>query len=172
VTVLTLDEINALDQDHFVATLGGLFEGEPWIITTAWNRRPFVSIHELYEVLCGVMYAAPLERQIALIQSHPDLAGRAALSGTLGVASTTEQASAGLNRLSPDELRLFTRLNATYLDRFGFPFVICARRTTKEEILQAFAGRLENSREEEVRIALDEISKICSLRLDDLCTTD
>src|SRR5215472_4532452 len=72
VIVLTLDEINALDQDHFVAMLGGLFEGPPWIITTAWSQRPFGSVHALYEVLCRIMSAAPLERRIALIQSHPD----------------------------------------------------------------------------------------------------
>jgi OHCU decarboxylase len=169
VTALTRDEINALDQDQFVATLGGLFEGPPWIITTAWSHRPFVSILALYKVLCGIMYAAPLERQIELIQSHPDLAGKAALSGTLGAASTTEQAAAGLNRLTPDELGLFNSRNATYLERFGFPFVICARRSTKEDILQAFAERLEHSRDEEIQIALEEIAKICALRLDDLC---
>lgn len=169
--VLTVDEINALDQDHFVAMLGGLFEGSPWIITTAWSHRPFGSVHALYEILCGIMYAAPLERRIALIQSHPDLAGKAALSGTLGAASTTEQAAAGLNRLSPDELALFNRRNAAYLERFGFPFVICARRSTKEEILQAFAARLEHSRDEEIQTALEEIAKICALRLDDLCGT-
>jgi 2-oxo-4-hydroxy-4-carboxy-5-ureidoimidazoline decarboxylase len=171
VIVLTLDEINALDQDHFMARLGGLFEGPPWIITAAWNHRPFDSVHALYEVLCSIMYAAPLERRIALIQSHPDLAGKAALSGTLGAASTAEQAAAGLNRLSPDELALFNRRNAAYLERFSFPFVICARRSTKDEILQSFAVRLEHSREEEVQIALEEIAKICALRLDDLCGT-
>jgi 2-oxo-4-hydroxy-4-carboxy-5-ureidoimidazoline decarboxylase len=171
VTVLTLDEINGLDQDHFVAMLGRLFEGPPWIITTAWSHRPFGSVHALYEILCSIMYAAPLERRIALIQSHPDLAGRAALSGTLGAASTTEQAAAGLNRLSPDELALFNRRNAAYLETFGFPFVICARRSTKEEILQAFAARLEHSRDKEIQIALEEIAKICALRLDDLCGT-
>ena len=170
-TVLTLDEINALDQDHFVARLSGLFEGPPWIITAAWNHRPFDSVHALYEVLCSIMYAAPLERRVELIQSHPDLAGKAALTGTLGAASTSEQAAAGLNRLSPLELGLFTSLNTAYLERFGFPFVICARESTKEEILQAFAVRLKHSRDEEIQIALEEIAKICALRLDDLCGT-
>jgi OHCU decarboxylase len=171
VTVLTLDEINTLDQDHFVARLGGLFEGPPWIITAAWNHRPFDSVHVFYEDLCSIMYAAPLERRIELIQSHPDLAGKALLSGTLGAASTSEQAAAGLNRLSPLELGLFTRQNTAYLEKFGFPFVICARRSTKEEILRVFDARLQHTREEEIEIALREIAEICALRLDDLCGT-
>jgi OHCU decarboxylase len=124
-----------------------------------------------HEALCSIMHAAPLERQIELIQSHPDLAGKAALSGTLGAASTSEQAAAGLNRLSPLELDLFNRLNTAYLERFGFPFVICARRRTKEEILRVFDARLKHSRDEEIEIALGEIAEICALRLDDLCGT-
>ena len=109
-----------------------------------------------------------LTSEIALIQAHPDLAGKAALAGTLGAASTGEQAAAGLNRLTADELARFTRLNAAYREKFGFPFVICARLLTKEEILQAFARRLDNSAEEEISSALEEIGKISMLRLRDI----
>jgi 2-oxo-4-hydroxy-4-carboxy-5-ureidoimidazoline decarboxylase len=165
---MTLDEINALDQEQFVAALGGLFEGPPWIVTSAWQRRPFERARDLWDALCNVMYSAPLEQRIALIRAHPDLAGKAALAGTLGAASAGEQAAAGLGRLSPDELALFTGLNASYREKFGFPFVICARLRTKEEILQAFGRRLTNFPDQEIRTALDEIGTICGLRLDDL----
>jgi 2-oxo-4-hydroxy-4-carboxy-5-ureidoimidazoline decarboxylase len=165
---MTLDEINALDQAHFVAALGGLFEGPPWIVTLAWKRRPFASAQAFHDALDEGMYSAPLDQQLALIQAHPDLAGKVALSGTLGAASASEQAAAGLNRLTADELARFTRLNTAYREKFGFPFVICARLLTKEEILQAFTRRLGDSVEEEISAALDEISKISRLRLRDL----
>ena len=165
---MTLDEINALDQKQFVAALGGLFEGPPWIVTSAWLHRPFASSRDLLEALCSVMYSAPLEQRIALIQAHPDLAGKAALAGTLGAASAGEQVAAGLDSLSPAELARFTELNAAYRERFGFPFVICARLRTKGDILQAFGRRLTNSPDQETLTALDEIGKICRLRLDDL----
>src|SRR5215469_5730009 len=165
---MTLDEINALDQQHFVAALGGLFEGPPWIVTLAWRRRPFATAQALHEALGEVIYTAPLDQQIALIQAHPDLAGKAAQSGTLGAASTSEQAAAGLNRLTADELAHFTRLNTAYREKFGFPFVICARLLTKEEILQAFAQRLGDSAGQEIASALDEIDKISMLRLRDI----
>jgi 2-oxo-4-hydroxy-4-carboxy-5-ureidoimidazoline decarboxylase len=165
---MTLDDINALDQEQFVAALGGLFEGPPWIVTSAWQRRPFASSRDLLDALCSIMYSAPREQRIALIRAHPDLAGKAALAGTLGAASAGEQATAGLNRLSTDELARFTELNAAYREEFGFPFVICARLRTKVEILQAFGERLTNSPDQETLTALDEIGKICSLRLDDL----
>lgn len=165
---LTLEEANALDHDAFMAALGGLFEGPPWIVAEAWQTRPFASVEQLHRALCNVMEAAPIERQEALIRAHPDLVGRAALAGTLSPASTTEQAAAGLDHLTPNEIAAFTRLNAEYQGRFGFPFVICARENKKESILAGFAARLQNPREREIAIALGEVAKICWLRLRDL----
>jgi len=165
---LTLAQINALDQDGFVAALGGLFEGPPWIVARAWQRRPFASVELLHEALCAIMYTAPEDERVALLRAHPDLVGRAALAGALSPASTTEQAAAGLDRLSPAEIAEFTRLNAAYHERFGFPFVICARENRKASILAGFATRLAHSREREIQVALAEVGKICRLRLSDL----
>ena len=168
----TLQEINALARDGFVHALCSLFEGPPWIATAAWLERPFVSVDRLYQALCAVMYAAPLAQKIALIQAHPDLVGRAALAGTLTPASTNEQASAGLDRLTSLEIATFTRFNAEYRDRYGFPFVICARENKKASILAGFEVRLQHTREEEIEVALVEIAKICALRLLDLVRAD
>jgi 2-oxo-4-hydroxy-4-carboxy-5-ureidoimidazoline decarboxylase len=162
---MTLARLNALDQSDFVAALGGIFEGPPWIVTETWVAKPFSSIDALSSALCQVMYAAPVERKVALIQAHPDLVGRAARTGTLGPASTAEQAAADLNDLTTDEIATFERLNADYQQRFGFPFVICARENKKASILTGFAARMRNTREQEIATALDEIAKICRLRL-------
>lgn len=162
---LTLSRVNALDRQEFVAALGGLFEGPPWIVEEAWRARPFASLDDLHAGLCAVMEAAPEERQVALLRAHPDLVGRAALAGTLTPASTAEQAAAGLDRLTPGEIATFGRLNAEYQRRFGFPFVICARENKKESILAGFAARMGNTREREIATALGEVAKICRLRL-------
>ena len=113
------------------------------------------------------MYAAPRERKLALIRAHPDLAGKAAIEGSLTDSSTREQASAGLDRLTPDEYEAFTRTNTAYRERFGFPFVVCAREHTKESILRVASERLANTEDEEIRVALEEIAKIARLRLED-----
>lgn len=162
---ITLAEINALDSDGFVTALGALFEGPPWIVAQTWHKRPFASVTNLYQALCDVMYTASVEQQVALIQAHPDLVGRAALAGTLSSASTQEQAAAGLSRLSPEEIATFTQLNQAYHDRFDFPFVICARENKKENILAGFSTRLHNTRSQEIETALGEVAKICWLRL-------
>lgn len=165
---MNLSDINRLDRDEFVIKLGSLFEGPAWIVEEAWARRPFSDEAALHRALCAVMNAAPRESQLALLSAHPDLAGKLARAGKLTPDSTREQAAAGLDRLTPAELREFTRLNASYRERFGFPFILCARLSTKEGIHAALLERLQHTREEEVQTALAEVSKICALRLHDM----
>jgi OHCU decarboxylase len=165
---LPLDLINTLDQDQFVAALGGLFEHSPWVAAGTWQARPFASRTALHTALCHVMYAAPAAQQLDLIRAHPDLGGKAAIAKTLTAASAGEQASAGLDRLSPDEFARFTALNNAYRDRFGFPFIICVREHTKYSILDHFVVRLSHTPDEEIHTALGEIAKIANIRLHDL----
>src|ERR671931_2541857 len=93
----TIAELNGMSREQFVAALGFLFEHSPWIVEAAWARRPFADRADLHAKLIAVVREAPIERQVALIEAHPDLAGRAALAGELTAASTREQASAGLD---------------------------------------------------------------------------
>jgi OHCU decarboxylase len=118
----------------------------------------------LHRALCGIVSTASEEEKLALIRAHPDLVGRAVLTRE----SQDEQTRAGLLDLSDDEVRIFQRYNEEYRERFGFPFVICARLNKKEAILRAFPQRLEHSREKEIETALEEIYKIAELRLRDL----
>jgi len=162
---ITLTVVNDLSHAAFVAALGPLFEGSPWIAEATWPARPFASIDQLHQALCATMYAASSEQQITLIQAHPDLAGKAAIAGKLTAESTREQSSAGLSRLTPEQFATFTRLNHAYRAKFGFPFVICAREHTAASILAQFATRLEHPRAQEIATALGEIAKIGRLRL-------
>jgi 2-oxo-4-hydroxy-4-carboxy-5-ureidoimidazoline decarboxylase len=166
----TVTELNALDQDEFVRRLGFLFESSPWIAAEVWHARPFTNRPDLHRELCAVVQRAPVELQVTLISSHPDLVGRAALAGTLTRESSAEQVSAGLDpdRLSPEEIAAFTYGNAVYRDKFGFPFVICARENKKASILAGLQTRLSHDRDDEIATALGEIEKICLYRLMDV----
>lgn len=165
---LSASQLNDLDLAGFVRVIGPVFEASPWIAEAAWPKRPFANRSALHRALCGVVLEAGTKRQLALIQAHPDLAGRAALAGTLGRESAGEQASAGLDKLTQQEIEEFRKSNSAYREKFGFPFVICARQNRKEAILAGFKTRLANSREREIQIALQEIFKIAELRLADL----
>jgi 2-oxo-4-hydroxy-4-carboxy-5-ureidoimidazoline decarboxylase len=162
---LSIEEINQLSEADFVSHFGPIFEHSPWIARQTWPRRPFTSRADLLARLVATLRHAPPAQQLALIQAHPDLAGRLARQGRLTSDSTAEQASAGLDQLNADELRHFEACNQQYRDKFGFPFIICARLSDKRSILLAFHRRLLLTREAEIETALDEIEKIAALRL-------
>lgn len=164
----TVTRLNSLPHEEFIALIGPVFEHSPWISEAAWLRRPFNSLEHLHGALCEIVHSSSEEKQLTLIRAHPDLVGRAALAGTLTQASTLEQASAGLNSLTNDEITLFQKFNQSYREKFGFPFVICARLNKKEAILSGFQVRLQHSPEEEIKTALAEIEKIAYLRLQDI----
>ncbi len=151
--------------------IGPVFEHSPWIAETAWSKSPFLNLEQLHQALCHSVKSASDAEQVDLIKAHPDLVGRAALAGTLTSESTREQQSAGLSNLSPDEIELFKNFNQSYREKFEFPFVICARLNKKEAILRGFTERLKNSRDAEVKTALEEIFKIAYLRLQDIVSS-
>jgi OHCU decarboxylase len=165
---VSIEGVNDLDQGEFVAMFGGLYESSPWVAEEAWRERPFSGFSELHEAFVRTMRGAPQERRMDLIRAHPDLAGRAAVAGELTAESEREQASAGLDSLTPEEYEDFQRLNSAYRDKFGFPFVVCVREHSKETILASAAARLGHSRPEEVETALGEIARIARLRLEEL----
>jgi 2-oxo-4-hydroxy-4-carboxy-5-ureidoimidazoline decarboxylase len=164
-TRLSMAELNALDTAGFVRVVGPVFEHSPWIAQETSGRRPFANVDKLLDNLCDTVRNASDEQKLALIRAHPDLVGRMA---TLTAESVGEQAAAGLNKLTPEEVALFNKQNEAYRWKFDFPFIICARLNKKEAIIAGFARRLQNSREQEIRAALEEIFKIAGLRLRDL----
>lgn len=162
--MLKLRELNALDRHEFTRFLASIFEHSPWVPARTESKRPFAERDELYAALCETVMKASDDEKLSLIRAHPDLVGREFLTPE----SKSEQASAGLGELSPEEIERFHQYNARYKERFGFPFVICARLNKKQAMLDAFPIRLQNSREQEMEIALREILKIAELRLEDL----
>ena len=162
--MLKLAEVNALDPELFTIRLRPVFEHSPWVAARTANARPFSSLDELHAALCRTVNEAREDEKIALIRAHPDLVGDAVLTNE----SRMEQQTAGLTAPSPEDIERFRDFNQRYREKFGFPFVICARLNKKDAILEAFPRRLENSRAEEIETALGEICKIAELRLRDL----
>lgn len=160
--------IGASGREDFVRRFGHVAEGSPWVAEEAWGRGPFADRRAVAAAFGDVIREAPADRQLALIIAHPELAGRAAEAGELTPESTGEQASAGLDRLTPGDLARVRALNATHRERFGFPFVICVRGRSVPEILSAWEARLAASPERERASAIEEIAAIIALRLEDV----
>ena len=163
---MTMAEINALDRAGFVARFGLLFEHSPWIVEQAADKRPFADLAAMQGALMNVVAEAGPDAQLALLRAHPKLAEKVAMTAE----SVSEQASAGLDKLSKEEFDRFHRLNKAYDQRFGFPFIICVRLTDKAGILAAMEMRVTNPEEMELATALNEVGKIVELRLKDAVT--
>jgi len=160
--------INAMDRAAFVQKFGGIFENSPWVAEKAWEKRPFASLDDMHAAMVAVAKNAPAAQQLALLQSHPDLAGKEAQAGTMTASSVAEQASAGLNALSPAEFTELSGLNAAYKAKFGFPFIIAVRMHTKEGIFFEFKRRLQNDTQTEFANDLQNVYVITRLRLNKL----
>ena len=160
-----LDSVNGLSRAEFVTLLGGVFERAPWIAEAAAPLRPFATVTGLHDAMLAAVVAAPDEAFTQFLNRHPDLAGPSARKEPLTADSAREQAGAGLNSVSPPETARLAALNAQYRARFGFPFIICVRRHTKNSIFAEFERCLANDIAEERRAALAEIARITALRL-------
>jgi OHCU decarboxylase len=162
---------SGLDRAAFVYLYGRVYEHSPWIAEAVWSSgltAEHNTVEGLHRALSSVVDAAPRERQLALLNAHPDLAGRLAVRGGLTAESSSEQASAGLDTCTPDEFKRFTELNDAYRRKFPFPFIMAVKGRSRAEILDAFERRIQQDEGAEFRSALEEVHKIALFRLRDL----
>ena len=163
---ISLAELNACSKDDFVAQLSNVFEYSPWIAEQAASLRPFAGIVQLFDAMKAAVNHAPSDLRLALIKAHPDLANKTQRAAGLTAESNDEQNSVGLDRLSDAEYEAFERVNNAYRGKFGFPYIVCVRRQTRDSILRDFARRLPNDVTTEMQRSIEEIFRIASLRLD------
>lgn len=159
-----MGELNQFDEASFVAAIGWIFEHSPWVAERAFHTRPFSSLDALHAAMMEQVERATFAERLALLKAHPDLGARARLSD----ASTAEQSGAGLDSLTPSECEQLQRLNTAYRGRFGFPFLLAVKGSTKHDILRALQARMESSPEDEYREALRQVCRIARFRLEGL----
>lgn len=161
----TLENLNDATTAQFVAALGDVFENAPWVAEATAAARPFATVTALHDAMIRAVRSASPEMRLALINGHPELAGKVARAGAMTDASKAEQGSLGLDKLSDSEFARFGELNAAYRAKFAIPFIVCVRRHTRDSILATFAKRLANTRDHEIETALEEIGYITRLRV-------
>ncbi|MGV8938034.1 MAG: 2-oxo-4-hydroxy-4-carboxy-5-ureidoimidazoline decarboxylase [Allorhizobium sp.] len=160
-----------VERSDFVERFGGVFEHSPFIAERAYDagliEEPLSAL-EVHDALCAMFRTSSRQERLAVLKAHPDLAGKLAIDGGLTEDSRLEQAGAGLDRLSADEHARFTELNAAYVEKFGFPFIIAVKGLDREAILNAFEIRVENGVDQEFETAAAQVEKIARLRLESM----
>ena len=164
-----------MGEQEFITCFGGVYEHSPWIAEAVWHLSPepdlatdqdtAEGIHQSFQ---SVVDGADQATKLALLRAHPDLAGKLAITGALTAASTAEQAGADLGNCTPEEFADFKRLNDSYKEKFGFPFILAVRGCQRTEILKTFKARVDNDPATEFNEALSQVHRIALLRLRDI----
>lgn len=158
----------AQSKTDFLETFSGVYEHSPWVAEALYRdglRSRHDDVGGLSQAMAEVVDKSGVGPKKILINAHPDLAGRAAVAGTLTAESTTEQSSAGIHLCDPEEFARFQKYNTQYKRRYGFTFVMAVKNSNRHEILAAFEERLQNDPTTEFNRAIAEIHKIARLRL-------
>jgi 2-oxo-4-hydroxy-4-carboxy-5-ureidoimidazoline decarboxylase len=164
---VTLDELNAVSREAFVARLGAVYEHSPWVAERAWGERPFASIEALHRVMQSIVARAGRAEQLALLRAHPELAGREAQAGALTVDSSSEQARLGFSALSKEEFQKMAALNRAYREKFGFPCIVALRlHASRASVMAQMEQRLAHDGGSELAAGLEQIGHITRGRLE------
>lgn len=162
---------SAMDRVRFVETFKDIFEHSPWVAEMTFDQGihpQHDQINQLHQSMVEQLNQSSEQQKLALINAHPDLAGKAAKQGTLTASSSDEQNSAGINQCTAEEFARFQTLNTDYKEKFGFPFIMAVKGQNRHLILDAFSHRINNSYQTEFDQALIEITKIALIRLNQL----
>jgi 2-oxo-4-hydroxy-4-carboxy-5-ureidoimidazoline decarboxylase len=157
-------EVNQMNRKEFIQKVGWVFEHSSWVASAAWENVPFESREHLLQTMIDIVQNAEESMQLALLRAHPDLGTRLQMSEI----SQKEQAGAGLDQLTKEEFEDFVSLNQQYVQKFKFPFIMAVKGQSKESILAAMKQRIHHAYVEEFNIALHEVFKIASFRLNDI----
>ncbi|CRN07561.1 2-oxo-4-hydroxy-4-carboxy-5-ureidoimidazoline decarboxylase [Pseudomonas fulva] len=162
---------STLDRDAFVHAFADIYEHSPWVAEKAYDLGQLDeldNVHALHQRMSDILLSAPHADQLALINAHPDLAGKAAVQGELTASSTNEQAGAGIHQCTAEEFARFTSLNEAYKAKFQFPFIMAVKGSDRHQILASFEQRIHNDAKAEFAEALKQINQIALFRLQQL----
>ena len=160
-----------MDKSEFMALFSSVFEHSPWIARTVWDsgldgsHNTATGLHQSFR---EVIRQSGREEKLALLRAHPELAVEVVSDEQLTESSQREQRGAGLDRCSPEEFSEFRKLNASYREKFGFPFIMAVKGCNRHDILDAFRARLENTGDEEFKAAVEQVIRIGRFRIDNL----
>ena len=166
---MKLDQINQLTDSGFIELLGGIYEHSPWVAESVAGQRPFASFAELASAMKESVEMAEKSTRVQLLKAHPEFAGKAAIQGELTEASTREQGSLSLNNLPSEQHKKMLQFNRSFMNKFGFPGIVAVRmQSSVDGIFSLFEQRLENTLEQEISAAIEQVHLIAKCRLQDL----
>ena len=162
--MIDIKKINSLDKSEFLSIFGNVFEKSKWISEKVFDKKPFKNLDSFVSEIIGMYENSDNETILEILNLHPELA----VEKKLTTDSELEQSKANLKQCTPEEFDQFKKLNIEYKKKFNFPFIIAVKGKNKNEILNYFRERINNSLDEEFLEAKKQVKKIATFRLEEI----
>ena len=162
--MIDIKKINNLDKSEFLSIFGNVFEKSKWISEKVFDQKPFKNLESFVSEIFGIYENSDNKTILEVLNLHPELA----VEKKLTVNSEAEQNKANLKECTLEEFNEFKKLNIEYKKKFNFPFIIAVKGKNKNEILNYFRERINNSLDEEFLEAKKQVKKIATFRLEEI----
>jgi len=162
---MTLEEFNHLPQAVAVTALSQCCAASAWVQAMV-DGRPYADIPQLLEAADRAWLRMDEPNLLEAFSAHPQIGNVVSLlekyASTQAMAASEQSAIAAASEAT---LRALAQANHSYLEKFGFIFIVCATGKSAQEMLDLLYARLPNSREQELINAAEEQRKITAIRL-------
>ena len=162
--MIDIKKINSLDKSEFLSIFGNVFEKSKWISEKVFDKKPFKNLESFVSEIIDIYENSDNKTILEILNLHPELA----VEKKLTTDSEVEQSKANLKQCTPEEFDRFKKLNIEYKKKFNFPFIIAVKGKNKNEILNYFRERINNSLDEEFLEAKKQVKKIATFRLEEI----
>ena len=75
-----INKINKLSRSEFIKVFANIFENAGWIAKELHDKKPFNNFEELSAKIINIFETATKEKQLKILNDHPDLANKARIS--------------------------------------------------------------------------------------------
>ena len=162
---MTLDDLNALDQEEAEQALLRCCGSARWARTMA-ESRPFGTAGAAADAADTIWRSLDRGDWLEAFGAHPRIgAGGPDEAGRFGASGWAAQEQSGARHASNDERERLAEGNRRYEARFGYIFIVCATGKSAGEMVTLLEDRLQNEPDEDIGVAAEEQRKITRLRL-------
>ncbi len=165
---LKLSEFNGLDEAKAIRAMLECCTAENWARLTV-SHRPYQDLQALLHSATANWQEMQKADWLQAFDGHPKIGDPTSLKkkyqSTHQIASEEQS---GVHSAPDQVIADLALANQTYLERFGFIFIICATGKTAEEMLTSVRERMDNTIDQELCIAATEQHKITLIRLQKL----
>jgi 2-oxo-4-hydroxy-4-carboxy-5-ureidoimidazoline decarboxylase len=166
---MNIDSVNNLTAGKLGSQLQECCHCANWAERVAVSA-PFSTADDLVAICAAQWLEATEEEILEAFSGHPQIGDMNALRNKYASTASAEQGQV----TSADEsvLLALRDQNQTYLEKFGFIFIVCATGKSASEMLALLEPRINKSRDEELANGAREQGEIMKLRLDKLLEDD